>query len=292
MGSEVQGSTVQGAGLEARCPGLEASGSGFTAQGSACDLRLGAWCSRRWPRGPWPTPRGSRRKARGAVLEVQGSRPQAPGPRLEAQGSMLDVRGSRLGAPDPRLHAAAEARGARLEARGQRKARCSDSEQGLRLEAWGSRLDVRGSRLEVRGPRFNAQGSMLEAGGSKRRRRRGSSSSPAMRQFRDRKELVPRWRGTGTSGIRYVVPECIDLLLISSPGVLQLVCISSRCNKAGLEAAVGGIQRAVVLHVLGAKRYLNPIQTSTSPTFAHIVITQSYWTLADMLLGLWTCRII
>ena len=44
--------------------------------------------------------------------------------------------------------------------------------------------------------------------------------------------------------------------------------------------------------MIGARRYLNPIQTSTSPTFAHIVITQSYWTLADMLLGLWTCHII
>ena len=241
-------------------------------------------------RGPRLAALGARREARCSRFKALGPRHQAPGSRLKARCLTFEAPG--LGHQAPRLHAAAEARGARLEARGQRKARCSDSEQGLRLEAWGSRLDVRGSRLEVRGPRFNAQGSMLEAGGSKRRRQRGSSSSPAMRQFRDRKELVPRWRGTGTSGIRYVVPECIDLLLISSPGVLQLVCISSRCNKAGLEAAVGGIQRAVVLHVLGAKRYLNTIQTSTSPVFVPIVITQSYCTLADMLLGLWTCHII
>ena len=211
---------------------------------------------------------------------------------LEAHGSMLDVRGSRLGTPGSRLHAEAEARVPSPEARCQRQPRCPDSGQGLGLEAWGSRLDVRGSRLKLRGPGFKARGSRLEAGGSKRRRRRGSSSSLARRQFRDREELVPRWRGAGPSGIRCVIPGCIDLLLIPSPGVLRLVCISSRCIKAGLEAAVGGIQRAVVLHVLGAKRYLNPIQTSTSPAFVHIVITQSYCTLADMLLGLWTCHII
>ena len=42
MESEFQGSTVQGAGLEAQCPGLEASGLGFTSQGSASGLILEA----------------------------------------------------------------------------------------------------------------------------------------------------------------------------------------------------------------------------------------------------------
>ena len=218
-------------------------------------------------------------------FKVHGTRPQAPCSRLTARCLMFEAPGSghqdpgympkpRLGSQGPRPDASAS-----LDAQTLGRAR------GLRLRA-------RGSMFEVRGPRFEARGSRLEAGGSKRRRRRGSSSSLARRQFRDREELVPRWRGADTSGIRCVIPGCIDLLLIPSPGVLRLVCISSRCIKAGLEAAVGGIQRAVVLHVLGAKRYLNPIQTSTSPTFAHIVITQSYWTLADMLLGLWTCHII
>ena len=227
----------------------------------------------------------ARREARCSRFKAHGPRPQAPGSRLTARCLMFEAPGLGHQAPGymptPRLGA----QGSRPEASARLDARTLS-------RAWGLRLEARGSMFEVRGPRFEARSSRLAAGGSKRRRRRGSSSSPARRQLRDREELVPRWRGAGTSVIRCVIPECIDLLLIPSPGVLPRRLYSFMLPYGWPRGRGGRIQRALVLHVIGARRYLNPIQTSTSPTLAHVVITQGYWKFADMLLCLCTCRII
>ena len=157
---------------------------------------------------------GARREARCSRFKAHGLRPQAPGSRLTARCLMFEAPGLGRQAPGYMPTPKLGAQGSRPEVSAGLDARTLG-------RAWGLRLGARGSMFEVRGPRFEARGSRLEAGGSKRRRRRGSSSSPAKRQLRDREELVPRWRGAGTSVIRCVIPECVDLLLIQSPGVLQ-----------------------------------------------------------------------
>ena len=165
--------------------------------------------------------RGQRLAILGAMCEalcsrfkVHGTRPQAPCSRLTARCLMFEAPGLGRQAPGYMPTPKLGAQGSRPEASAGLDARTLG-------RAWGLRLGARGSMFEVRGPRFEARGSRLEDGGSKSSRRRGLSSSPAKRQLRDREGLVPRSRGAGTYVIRCIIPECIDLLLIPSPGVLQ-----------------------------------------------------------------------